>query len=434
MSAGGKALDAAGLLAAFPKVAFAFTYGSGVFRQASYSAADQPMIDCVFAVDDPVSWHRENYEINPAHYSFLAAAGPRLCAAIQTGFGSRMYYNTQVPLPLAARGAAGQLMKYGVVATSDLVDDLRTWRFLYAAGRMHKPVNVIESRADVAAAATANHRAAAAAALLSLPARFSAWDLYVRIAGLSYAGDFRMAFGEHPDKVANIVTGSAAHFHALYRPLLLDCGGGGLRQVSSPPLGDALSGLAVESGPAAAAAVAVLRATTWEQDTSIAARLAAAHTLPLHVQLIGGGESDPPATLTPNSATGSSVDGCRVTWARAVDHEASAASARHGQGGDVGPALYEKLVGPTLTRIVASSARSQSLKGACDVFHGILRVWNKSHLAMQDCSLLALRSHFHIRQRSFKSTSGRCCVGSLSSNTTKCSTSSQRSLTWTSRS
>lgn len=40
------------------------------------------------------------------------------------------------------------------------------------------------------------------------------------IAGLSYTGDFRMVFGENPNKVANIVLKSLDHFHSLYSPVL----------------------------------------------------------------------------------------------------------------------------------------------------------------------------------------------------------------------
>ena len=40
------------------------------------------------------------------------------------------------------------------------------------------------------------------------------------IAGLSYAGDFRMVVGENPRKVHNIVEGNMAGFGALYAPVL----------------------------------------------------------------------------------------------------------------------------------------------------------------------------------------------------------------------
>ena len=87
------------ILKAFPAIDHAFAYGSGVFGQPGlYSgakAAAAPMLDLVFGVQDPVSWHRtvrdspdsiallklhipnkvvvtsQNIEMNPSHYSAL---------------------------------------------------------------------------------------------------------------------------------------------------------------------------------------------------------------------------------------------------------------------------------------------------------------------------------------------------------------------------
>lgn len=55
-------LDA--LLKPFPPVDHAFAYGSGVFHQPglyapSSNTTDRPMLDFIFAVDDPVVWHAE---------------------------------------------------------------------------------------------------------------------------------------------------------------------------------------------------------------------------------------------------------------------------------------------------------------------------------------------------------------------------------------
>ena len=101
----------------------------------------------------------------------------------------QMYYNTMVPI--AGGPHAGRLMKYGVISVSDLIQDLQDWTWLYAAGRMHKPVRIIQhckQHVPLYSATVANLDSALRASLLQLPESFSAEALYLKIAGLSYAG------------------------------------------------------------------------------------------------------------------------------------------------------------------------------------------------------------------------------------------------------
>ena len=67
-----------------------------------------------------------------------------------------------------------QAIKYGVVSTSALLRDLWDWDSFYVAGRLHKPVLFLVRDAAVDRAVAANIDAALAAALLLLPARFTA--------------------------------------------------------------------------------------------------------------------------------------------------------------------------------------------------------------------------------------------------------------------
>eukprot|EP00079_Xenopus_tropicalis_P020208 XP_012810872.2 PREDICTED: phosphatidate cytidylyltransferase, mitochondrial [Xenopus tropicalis] len=72
-------------------------------------------------------------------------------------------------------------------------------------------------------ALSTNLKSALTAAFLMLPESFSEEELYLQIAGLSYAGDFRMIIGEDKDKVLNIVKPNVPHFQKLYAPILQDC-------------------------------------------------------------------------------------------------------------------------------------------------------------------------------------------------------------------
>ncbi|CAM9445497.1 unnamed protein product [Chrysoparadoxa australica] len=177
------------------------------------------MLDLIFAVENARAWHEANMMMNRSHYSGLARlCGSQAVAKLQEGFGARMYFNNGVCI---SKGRHRERpMKYGVITTRDLLLDLREWHWLYASGRMHKPVNIIKDEPFVKAAADKNLRSALSAALLTLPPRFDAEMLFTAIAALSYTGDFRMGIGENPNKVQNIVRASMSRFHKLYDPTL----------------------------------------------------------------------------------------------------------------------------------------------------------------------------------------------------------------------
>uniref|UniRef100_A0A4W5QMY5 Phosphatidate cytidylyltransferase, mitochondrial n=1 Tax=Hucho hucho TaxID=62062 RepID=A0A4W5QMY5_9TELE len=126
------------ILSQFPQdISLAFAYGSGVFKQngTSQGQMGKNMLDFVFAVDDPVTWHTMNLMQNRKHYSVLKFLGPRKISRIQDEHGAGVYYNTLVPVD-------GRIIKYGVISTDSLIDDLLHWKTMYIAGRLHKPVCV----------------------------------------------------------------------------------------------------------------------------------------------------------------------------------------------------------------------------------------------------------------------------------------------------
>ncbi|XP_068109713.1 phosphatidate cytidylyltransferase, mitochondrial isoform X2 [Hyperolius riggenbachi] len=205
----------------FPQeISLAFAYGSAVFRQtgASQANAKNNMLDFVFAVDDPITWHTINLMQNRSHYSFLKYLGARQINNVQNKYGAGIYYNTLIP-------CHEKMIKYGIVSTDTLIEDLLHWRTLYVAGRLHKPVKILvqKENAQISTALNTNLKSAITTAFLMLPETFSEEELYFQIAGLSYSGDFRMIIGEDKTKVVNIVKPNLGHFQKLYCSILQEC-------------------------------------------------------------------------------------------------------------------------------------------------------------------------------------------------------------------
>jgi len=210
---------------------YAFGYGSGVLRQGPSSPSSQEpnsedskrgMIDLIMAVDDAQSWHAGNLSKNRHHYSWVAAlGGPRFISWIQHGFGARLYFHPFASVSSQSGGGPTiqREIKYGIVSTNDLVLDLLDWRYLYLAGRMHKPVvpvkGLVSDASDkIEEAQAANLMAAVSAAMLlwetnheeTLTPSMPISKLFSTIASLSYTGDPRMTAGaEDPNKVTNLV-------------------------------------------------------------------------------------------------------------------------------------------------------------------------------------------------------------------------------------
>ncbi|XP_069062762.1 phosphatidate cytidylyltransferase, mitochondrial isoform X2 [Pleurodeles waltl] len=176
------------------------------------------MLDFVFAVDDPITWHTMNMTRNRNHYSFLKYLGSKQISVLQNNYGAGVYYNTLVPCD-------GKMIKYGVVSTDNLIMDLLHWKTLYVAGRLHKPVKILtqNEKGKLHTALISNLKSAVTAAFLMLPESFSEEELYIQIAGLSYSGDFRMIIGEDRSKVLNIVKANMSHFQKLYSSMLEEC-------------------------------------------------------------------------------------------------------------------------------------------------------------------------------------------------------------------
>lgn len=105
-----------------------------------------------------------------------------------------------------------------------MCNDLLYWNTLYVGGRMHKPIARLFNGAGerVLVAEQANLTSALRASLLMLPEEFTETDLYLKIASLSYIGDFRMSVpgGENRNKVRNIVENQIPWFRIMYADLI----------------------------------------------------------------------------------------------------------------------------------------------------------------------------------------------------------------------
>ncbi|KAF7978482.1 hypothetical protein HWV62_45617 [Athelia sp. TMB] len=201
-------------------IRYAFAYGSGVFEQDGYNTTprgnggEKPMLDFMFAVTHPDHWHSINMQQHPGHYALHARA-------LGSGFVSKVediapgvWFNAYVPMQ-------GVTIKYGVTTVDNLCADLLNWHTLYLAGRMHKPLRIIRDDARVRLTQQVNLTSAVRAALLTLPSSFPERALFEAVAGISYAGDPRMALpAENRGKVGNIVRAQAPQFRELYRGLV----------------------------------------------------------------------------------------------------------------------------------------------------------------------------------------------------------------------
>ncbi|KAF9046577.1 mitochondrial matrix Mmp37-domain-containing protein [Panaeolus papilionaceus] len=204
-------------------IRYAFAYGSGVFEQDGYTEgsaqvavkkADRPMVDFIFAVTHPAHFHSINMHQNPSHYPLHARTfGSDYVSKVQA-LGPGVWFNAYVPM-------GDVTIKYGVTTVDNLCADLLSWRTLYLAGRMHKPLRIIKDDARVRLTQQVNLTSAVRAALLTLPERFTETELYERIAGISYSGDPRMVLpAENRGKVGNIVRKQGRQFGELYGRLI----------------------------------------------------------------------------------------------------------------------------------------------------------------------------------------------------------------------
>lgn len=184
-------------------------YGSGVNPQSGQEGR-KPQIDLIVIVDDLKKWHKDNIKKNPHDYSFSGRLFFGHAPLSWLKAGGKICYMTYIPFN-------GRKYKLGTIEKTDFLNDLRNWETFYMAGRMQKPILIVQGTEDIVEAIEYNRYAGIMAAkMIEGSGEALLKDFYITLASLSYIGDTRMGIAENPDKVKNIVNGRIDFYDEYY--------------------------------------------------------------------------------------------------------------------------------------------------------------------------------------------------------------------------
>lgn len=200
-----------------PKVKFGFMYGSS-FLIAPTGQDSSAQIDLILSVENTYDWHYENLKKNPSHYSIQVRLFGTDFLVNSTHKSAGIHYNPYI-------NYKNHTLKYGVIHHDHLKDDLREWNTFYLAGRMQKPVKILQECEEIQKLMINNYKMATITAALTLPSLVPETELYKAICNLSYYGDKRF---EDPNKVENLVMGNLNKFKDIYRPIIFELAGLGI--------------------------------------------------------------------------------------------------------------------------------------------------------------------------------------------------------------
>ena len=199
-------------------ISMSIGYGSGVFEQSGYHQTNSDnsnlQIDLIHVVDNTREFHGHNLNQFYNHYSMLKYGGVRLVEFFQN-LAVGMYFNPFVRLK-------GNLIKYGIVSTENLLRDLSEWNNLYIAGRLQKPVKFVNMNKSMILLLNEYNLKSAFTVALLLNNKKSLLNqsIFESITLISYLGDPRMRIGgENPNKIKSIVKKQLSNFQTLYHPI-----------------------------------------------------------------------------------------------------------------------------------------------------------------------------------------------------------------------
>jgi hypothetical protein len=190
----------------------AFAYGSAVFAQKGNVPS---MFDLMINVTNIDLFHRYQLESFPSHYSPWMT---HRLAAFLNNSSPGLFYNTGIKVN-------GEIFKYGIIQGDNLSADLTEWKYLYAAGRLQKPIiELIESEKTRLENLTNRLMSLKLAALINKISNevpdIKEWETLLKtIIELSYKGDVRMFIAENPHKVQKILQSQFDPLLEIYKPL-----------------------------------------------------------------------------------------------------------------------------------------------------------------------------------------------------------------------
>lgn len=194
-----------------PTVLGAYGYGSAIFKQKDYNGK-KPQYDMILIVDDLKKWHLRNMINNRTDYSFIGKVYLTNASIERIKGLNKIIYFSNIK-------KGNELFKYGVIEKDDFLEDLISWENVFLAGRFHKPTLEIKGEADINNAILKNRESAFIVSCILSESETTLRDLYIKLCGLSYLGDMRMAFAENPNKVENIVYGNFGYLEQLYKEI-----------------------------------------------------------------------------------------------------------------------------------------------------------------------------------------------------------------------
>lgn len=141
------------------------------------------MIDLILIVEDSIKFHEENLRNNLDHYSSpliyfqlkklkyynklkkdnkltnndsiqyntLLNTTSHIITKIQENYKANFWFNAYVSIDLTSTSSTStssigsRLFKYGIISEKDASKDLIGWENMYLAGRMHKPVRILQN-------------------------------------------------------------------------------------------------------------------------------------------------------------------------------------------------------------------------------------------------------------------------------------------------